>query len=55
MDDSARVGYDIILGRDLWTAWGFILKFSDHGIKTDDGPFKWSTAPMVDFGTYNFK
>ena len=28
---------------------------SDHVIKARDGPFKGSTTPMVDLGTYTFK
>ena len=31
------------------------LKFSEHVIEADDGPFNRSTTPMVDFGTYIFK
>ena len=28
------------------------FKNSEHIIEVDDGPFKGSTAPMVDLGTY---
>ena len=28
------------------------LKFSDHVIEADDGPFKGSTTPIVDLGSY---
>ena len=45
----------MILGRDLLTSLGLNLKLSDHIIEADDGPFKGSTAPMVDMGTYEFK
>ena len=55
VDDSAKDRYDMILGRYLLTELGLNLKFSEHVIKADDGPFKGSTAPMVDFGTYIFK
>ena len=52
VDDSAKGRYDTILGRYLLTDLGLNLKFSDHVIEADDGPFKGSTAPMVDLGTY---
>ena len=55
VDDSDKGIYDIILDIDLLTALGLDLKFSDHGIEADDGPFKGSTAPMVGLGTYDFK
>ena len=45
----------MILGRYLLTQLGLILKFSDHIIESDDGPFEGSTAPMVDLSTYEFK
>ena len=45
----------MILGRDLLTELGLNLKLSDHIIEADDGPFKGSTTPMVDLGTYIFK
>ena len=31
------------------------LKLSEQLIKADDGPFKGSTTPMADLGTYVFK
>ena len=45
----------MILGRDILTALGLNLKFSDHVIDAYGGPFKGSTAPMVDISTYEFK
>ena len=45
----------MVLGRDILTALGLNLKFSDHVIKVNGGPFKGSTIPMFDLGTYEFK
>ena len=55
VDDSAKVRYDMILGIYLLTYLGLSLQYSERVIKEDDGPFKGSTAPMVDLGTYIFK
>ena len=55
VDDSAKIRYDMILGRDILTALGLNLKFSEHVIKADDGNFNGSTAHMVDMGMYDFK
>ena len=44
----------MILGRAILTELVIILKLSEHTIETDDGPFKGSTTPMVDLGTYIF-
>ena len=55
MDDSARGRYDMILCRDLLTALWLNIKFPKNIIEADDGPFKGSTAPMVDLGVYIFK
>ena len=46
MNYSTKGGYDMIIGRHLLT---------ELGIEADDGPFKGSTTPMVDLGTYIFK
>ena len=51
-DDSAKSIYDIILGRYLLTELKLNLNISEHVIKSDDGPFIVSTAPMVDLGAY---
>ena len=45
----------MILGQDLLTEFGLNLKFSEHVIEADDGPFNESTTPMADLGTYIFK
>ena len=55
VDESTKGGKYFILGRDMLTKLGLNLKFSEHVIKADDGPFKGSTAPMVDLGAYIFK
>ena len=55
MDDFAKGRYDIILGRDMLTALGLNLKFSDNVIETDDGPLKGFTASMIDLCAYEFK
>ena len=55
VDESDKGIYDMILGRDIFTSLGLNLKFSDHIIETDDGPFKGYTAPMIDMGKYYFK
>ena len=48
VNDSAKGIYDMILGRYLSTALILNLKFSYHFIEEDYGPFKVSTAPVVD-------
>ena len=40
--------------RDLLPILGINLKLCNHVIKEGDGPFKESTARMVDLGTYWF-
>ena len=45
----------MILGKDLLIELGLNLKFSEHVIEADDGPFNRFTIPMVDLGTYIFK
>ena len=55
MYDSARVRYDMILVLNILTELRLNRKFSEQVIKAYDGPFKWSTTPMVDLGTYIFK
>ena len=49
---SAKGRYDMIIGKYLFTELGVSLKFSDHIIESNDGPFKGSTTPMVDLGPY---
>ena len=55
MADSDMGIYDMILGLYILTELGLNLKFSEHIIEADDGPFKGSTTPMVELGTYLFK
>ena len=52
--DPAKGRHYMILEQYLLTELGLNLKFSDHVIKSDDRPFKGSTTPMVDLGTYEF-
>ena len=46
VDDSARGKYNMILRWDLLTEFGLNIKFSEHVIEADDGPFKGYTTPM---------
>ena len=55
VDKSAKVRYDMILVRDIPTNLGLNIKLSDRIIEAYYGPFKGSTSPMVDLGTYEFK
>ena len=55
LDDLAKGRYDIILGRDILIALVLNINFSEHFMKTDVGPIKVPTAPMVDLDTYGFK
>ena len=45
----------MILGWYQLTELVLNLEFSEHAIKAYDGPFKGSTAPTFDLGTYIFK
>ena len=55
VDNSARGRYGMILGQDLFTELGLILKFSEQVIKADDGHFKGSITPVVNLVMYIFK
>ena len=55
VDDSAKGRYDIILGRHIFKELGLNLKFSEHVMKADCGPFNAYTICMVDLGTYIFR
>ena len=44
----------MIWGQDLLTELWLNLKMSKHVIEAGNGPFKGSTTPMVDLGTYVF-
>ena len=52
VDASYKGGCDRILGQYIWTHFWLNLKLSEHVIKVDDGHFKGSTRPIVDFGAY---
>ena len=45
----------MILGRYTLTIRGLNLNFSQHIIKSGDGPFEVSMAPMIYLGTHAFK
>ena len=45
----------MILGRDLLTALGLDLKFSENLIIVIEGPYKGYSTPMDDVSNYNFK
>ena len=53
--EYSKSRYDMILGRYLLIELLLNLKFSEHVIEADDGPFKGSTTPMVNLGKYIFK
>ena len=55
VNDSAKIWYNIILGRYLLTILVLYLKFSNGVIKVGDGPFEMFAAPMVNLGMYEFK
>ena len=55
MDDSTKGRCDMILVWDLWIELGLNLKFYEHVIESDDGPFKGSTTPIANLGTYVFE
>ena len=54
IDESTTGRYDMILGRDLLTALGLDLKFSENVIRGVEGPHKGCSAPMFDVKTYDF-
>ena len=55
VDDSTKGRYDMILGRNILTNLGLNIKCSYPIIEAYYGPFKGSTAPMVDLVMYEFK
>ena len=55
MNESTKDRYEIILVQDLLTKLALNLKFSEHVIESDGGPFNGSTTPMVDLGKYIYK
>ena len=54
VDKYATGRYDMILGRDILTALGIDLKFSENIIHGGEGPYKGCSTPMVDVENYNF-
>ena len=54
VDDSAKGRYYTILDRYLLTQLLFNIRLSHYFIESYDGPYKGSTAIMVDLGTYEF-
>ena len=54
VDDSTKSRYHMILGIDILKSLVLNIKSSDNFIGENDGPFKVSTAPMVDMGMYEF-
>ena len=54
VDKSTTDRYDMILGRDLLTALGLDLKFSENVIHGGEGTYKGCSAPMVEVSNYNF-
>ena len=55
VDDSAKGGYNTILGRYLLTELGLNIKLYDNVIKADDVPLRLSMTPIVDMDMYYFK
>ena len=45
----------MILGRDLLSALGLDLKFSQNLIIGGEGPYEGCLEPMSDFSNYDFK
>ena len=54
VDDPDKGRQDMILVQGILTESVLNLKFSEHVIEDDDGPFKGSTIPMVYLGTNEF-
>ena len=55
VDESDKGRYNMISGKVILTELGLNLKLSEHVTEADDGPFKGSTAAIVDLGTYILK
>ena len=53
--ESTTGRYDMILGRDLITALGLDLKFSENIVTGGKGPYERCSEPMVDVRNYDFK
>ena len=55
MDNQTKSRYGMILGRDLITALGLDLKFSENIIIGGEGPYEGCLGPMVDLSNYDYK
>ena len=55
VDNKNKSRYDMILGRDLLTALGLDLIFSENIIISVEGPYEGCLVPMADFSNYDFK
>ena len=55
VDKSTYSRYNVILGRDLLTALGLDLKFSERLIIVGEGPYEGFSSPMVDVRNDEFK
>ena len=55
VDEFTDSRYDMILGRDLPTALGLDLKFSENVKIGGEGPYEGCPSTMVDVRNYNFK
>ena len=55
IDEPTNGRYNMILGRDLITALGMDLKFSENVMNGGEGPYKGCSASMVDVNNYKFK
>ena len=53
IDESTNGRYEMILGRDLLTALGLDIKFSDNVLSGREGPHEGCSAPMVDVSNYD--
>ena len=55
VDNSTTSIYYMILGRDILTALGLYLKFSDNFIIGGEGTYEGCSSPMVGVISYGFK
>ena len=54
MDNKTNRRYDMILGRDLLTALGLDLKFSENLIVGGEGPREGCLSTMDELSNYDF-
>ena len=54
VDESTKGIYNMILGRDLITALGLDLKFSENAVIGGEVPYVGCLAPMVDVISYDY-